>query len=196
MPCSVGHNGKIGRHRQDLPASVLHRLEAASLPDRVAVTNGSNATQRLLLRNAAVQLLDGYGNAASGLGVQVGPPSVVRWLACMSDAAPTQAATLAGHAGRHPGMHGSLMPAFAHHPWAQVRFRLRQQPGAAADGTSELPELSMPQAGGLLETDDRGRAFAGDLGLVEGSGAPGLIGRARAVGVLSVPPVQPAGATC
>ncbi|KAL4443930.1 hypothetical protein ABPG75_011667 [Micractinium tetrahymenae] len=100
---------------------VTLRLEAASLPDKVAVTNGSNTKQRLLLRNAAVQLLDSYGNAASGSGVQ-------------------------------------------------VRFRLRQQRAAAAGGASELPELSMPQAGAILETDDRGRAFAGDLCVAEGSG--------------------------
>jgi len=48
------------------------RLEAASLPDKVAVTNGGSSKQRLMLRNAAVQLLDSYGNPAGGGGVQVG----------------------------------------------------------------------------------------------------------------------------
>ena len=46
-------------------------LEAASLPEKLAVTNGGNGKQRLLLRNAAVQLQDCYGNAATGGGVQV-----------------------------------------------------------------------------------------------------------------------------
>ena len=55
-------------------------LEAASLPEKLAVTSGGNGKQRLMLRNAAVQLQDCYGNAATGGGVQVG------WLpdnACM-----------------------------------------------------------------------------------------------------------------
>ena len=46
-------------------------LEAASLPEKLAVTSGGNGKQRLLLRNAAVQLQDCYGNAATGGGVQV-----------------------------------------------------------------------------------------------------------------------------
>ncbi len=37
------------------------------------MTNGSNPKQRLLLRNAAVQLQDEFGNAAPGVGVQVRP---------------------------------------------------------------------------------------------------------------------------
>lgn len=49
----------------------LRRLEAASLPDKLAVTNSGSSKQRLMLRNAAIQLLDGYGNAAGGSGVQV-----------------------------------------------------------------------------------------------------------------------------
>ena len=47
-------------------------MEAAALPDKLAVTNGGSAKQRLLLRNAAVQLEDEWGNAAGGGGVQVG----------------------------------------------------------------------------------------------------------------------------
>ena len=61
--------------RHDMPVLAPTRparLEAASKPDKLAVTNGSNAKQRLLLRNAAVQLQDEYGNAAAGSGVQVG----------------------------------------------------------------------------------------------------------------------------
>lgn len=58
------------------------RLEAAQLPDKLAVTNGANAKQRLLLRNAAVQLEDEYGNAAPGGGVQV--PRVGSWLGVCS----------------------------------------------------------------------------------------------------------------
>lgn len=51
--------------------STCRRMEAASLPDKLAVTNGGSAKQRLLLRNAAVQLEDEWGNAAAGGGVQV-----------------------------------------------------------------------------------------------------------------------------
>lgn len=35
------------------------------------MTNGSSGKQRLILRNAAVQLQDVYGNAAGACGVQV-----------------------------------------------------------------------------------------------------------------------------
>lgn len=42
------------------------------MPDKLAVTNGGSAKHRLMLRNAAVQLEDEFGNAAAGGGVQVG----------------------------------------------------------------------------------------------------------------------------
>lgn len=41
------------------------------MPEKLALTNGGNSKQRLMLRNAAVQLEDCYGNAATGGGVQV-----------------------------------------------------------------------------------------------------------------------------
>jgi hypothetical protein len=97
------------------------RLEASSLPDKLAVTNGATDRQRLLLRGAAVQLLDEWGNATGGGGVR-------------------------------------------------VRCRLRA-PGGGVSPSAQLPEL----AGGCegQETDDNGRAFLGDLGILEGSGVCG-----------------------
>ena len=60
-------------HQQRCFSALLRcRLEAASVPEKLAVTNGGNSKQRLMLRNAAVQLQDCYGNAAAGGGVQVG----------------------------------------------------------------------------------------------------------------------------
>ncbi|PRW58303.1 Structural maintenance of chromosomes flexible hinge domain-containing 1 [Chlorella sorokiniana] len=100
---------------------VTLRLEAAQLPDKLAVTNGANAKQRLLLRNAAVQLEDEFGNAAPGGGVQ-------------------------------------------------VRFRLRYQGEGVGSSGSQLPALQAAQGRGQQETDERGRAFLGDLAIAEGSG--------------------------
>lgn len=146
------------------------------MPDRVAVTNGSNTKQRLVLRNAAVQLLDSHGNAASGGGVQVGHAwkcSVMRaglhaQVACMQLGSSNTWASCPLHQLALMNPCGELV--------MQVRFRLRHLPVAAADGASELPELGEPQAG-MLETDDRGRAFVGDLCIAEGSGTP-EVGRA------------------
>lgn len=84
------HN--LARLTQPHPATRC-RLEAAQLPDKLTVTNGSNAKQRLLLRNAAVQLEDEYGNAAPGGGVQVcwggqGLPVEERHAGCVQRAGP------------------------------------------------------------------------------------------------------------
>ena len=94
------------------------------MPEQVAVTNGASLKQRLMLRNAAVQLQDCYGNAACGGGVQ-------------------------------------------------VRFRLRSPAAAQGQGGAQVPELSVAQGLGPQETDERGRAFLGDVSVVEGSGAGG-----------------------
>jgi len=50
---------------------VILTVEGPSVPDRLAITNGPSSKQRELLRNAAVQLRDVYGNPAEAAGVQV-----------------------------------------------------------------------------------------------------------------------------
>lgn len=57
---------------QVLPgAPVTATVQAKSLPDRLVVTNVAAEKQRLLVRNAAVQLEDAHGNAAQPEGCQV-----------------------------------------------------------------------------------------------------------------------------
>ena len=63
---------------------VTAAVEAPQLPDRVAVTNAVAVKSRLLVRNAAVQVQDAFGNAADAEGVQV-RFRLIR--AAMSDAA-------------------------------------------------------------------------------------------------------------
>ncbi|KAL4529033.1 hypothetical protein Ndes2526B_g06875 [Nannochloris sp. 'desiccata'] len=46
-------------------------VEAPQLPDRATVTNASAAKARLLVRNAAAQVQDAYGNVAEAVGVQL-----------------------------------------------------------------------------------------------------------------------------
>jgi structural maintenance of chromosomes flexible hinge domain-containing protein 1 len=46
-------------------------VEAPQLPDRATVTNASAAKARLLVRNAAAQVQDAYGNVAEAEGVQL-----------------------------------------------------------------------------------------------------------------------------
>lgn len=57
-------------------------------------------------------------------------------------------------------------------PCLQVRCRLRHLPGVAGGSGSQLPELEAAQGRELQETDERGRAFLGDLSVTEGSGGP------------------------
>lgn len=109
------------------------------MPDQLTVTNGGSSKQRLMLRNAAVQLLDAYDNAAGGGGVQ-------------------------------------------------VRCRLRLPPGAAADGSSQLPELDCGQGCGPQETDDGGRVFLGDLSVVQGSGGCKQVAACALPACLQTPP--------
>lgn len=62
-------------------------------------------------------------------------------------------------------LHSPLLPACL-----QVRCRLRLPTGAAADSSSHLPELQSGHDLAPQETDERGRAFLGDLSIAEGSG--------------------------
>jgi hypothetical protein len=48
------------------------------LPEKVTVTNGSSGNQRVMLRQAAIQLQDMYGNAAGACGVQVSMALLLR----------------------------------------------------------------------------------------------------------------------
>ena len=65
------------------------------MPEKLAVTNGGNSKQRLMLRNAAVQLQDCYGNAATGGGVQVGTLAARHCLNALSAWAPVGCCTKA-----------------------------------------------------------------------------------------------------
>lgn len=148
------------------------------------MTNGSNAKQRLLLRNAAVQLEDEFGNAAPGGGVQVGIlGGTLRFGLSLETRTwvfgngylgliNLQASGCSCHwfhccvaAGRLTrcctwGMQRTM----------QVRFRLRYQGEAVGSSGSQLPALQAAQGREQQETDERGRAFVGDLAIAEGSG--------------------------
>lgn len=51
-----------------------------------------------------------------------------------------------------------------------MRFRLRYQGEAVGSSGSQLPALQAAQGQGVQETDERGRAFLGDMSIAEGSG--------------------------
>jgi hypothetical protein len=54
----------------------------------------------------------------------------------------------------------------------RVRFRLAAAAGADVAGGARAPELHVAEGPEPVETDDRGRAFLGDVSVVEGTGAP------------------------
>lgn len=72
------------------------------------------------------------------------------------------------HALSHAGLHAPSLVLPPSH--LQVRFRLRYQGEAVGSSGSQLPALQAAQGHGQQETDDRGRAFLGDLAIAEGSG--------------------------
>lgn len=102
------------------PAASAQLQAAGADQEQFSISNGSEAAARRLLRNAAVQLVDGFGNAAAVSDVPL------RWqLTC----------------------------------------------AAAAQDDAQAPQLCCSAADGAqLQSDERGRAFFGDIAVEEGSG--------------------------
>ena len=115
------------------------------------------------LRSATVQFEVTPGPPVT---LSVEAPGLPDKLAVTNGASPRQRQLLRAAAVQLRDCHGNA----ASDTGVQVRFRLcaRGEPGA-----SQLPQLE----GGAeaRETDQRGRAFAGDVFITEGSGAPACL---------------------
>jgi hypothetical protein len=100
------------------PVSSAVLQAAGADQEQFAISNAQDAAARRLMRNAAVQLMDGFANACTATDV------AVRWQLLCDD---------------------------------------------GGDG-SEAPQLAASAGGLQLQSDERGRAFFGDLAVEEGSG--------------------------
>lgn len=104
-------------------------LAGSCIPDKMAITNSSSTKARTLLRGAAVEIKDMYGNIALGDGIE-------------------------------------------------VRFKLHfsntnTSPDYTDDFPNILPELDFEVKGPVISVDESGRAYFGNISIVEGSGKAG-----------------------
>lgn len=141
------------------PAVALALDPAKAQAEHLAVSNTADARARLLLQAAALQAQDAHGNAAAAPGLRV--RLALRW----SD-------------GQPGGVWSFLLPLpllqFCASQRTSVPCMHWKANACSGAGGSELPVLETEgSSGSACKTDERGRAYFGDVRIAQGSGRVG-----------------------